>query len=279
MPCRRRVHALHVGHRRRAEPRADHRASRAPGLARQLLADRAQAQDAERGAGQVVETRRGQWRAFQPDARVALGEVEERAQDVLRHLHRCVPRAQVSARPFGRSGSASQPSTPAVSACSQRRRGTSRARRRGAEGEHGLAAREQLGASARSPSGTCRLRRAGRVPPARGPAVRRGYAGMQSSTSGRSVAMSGESSPRDREPPAVGAARPLGWRRVARAGPSGKVQAHARARRRRVRPGGRRAHARAGRPRPRGHRHLRHSTPWRARGRSTSPIPPPSSTP
>lgn len=32
----------------------------------------------------------------------------------------CVPRAQVSVSPAGRSGSASQPSTPALIACAQR---------------------------------------------------------------------------------------------------------------------------------------------------------------
>ena len=45
---------------------------------------------------------------------------------------RWVPRAQVSASPGGRSGSASQPSPPAVSACTQRSRGITGSRPAGA---------------------------------------------------------------------------------------------------------------------------------------------------
>ena len=72
-----------------AGPRGGLRGPFEPWLRSPLLADRAQAQDAECGAGQCARD------APPPvplllvlrDPRVGLGEVKERAQDVLRHLH------------------------------------------------------------------------------------------------------------------------------------------------------------------------------------------------
>jgi len=89
---------------------------------RDLLADGAEAEDAECLAGE----RRGD--AADPlavllvlhDGGVGLGEVEQRAEDVSAIDSRWVPRAQVRVRLGGRSGSASQVSTPAVSASAQR---------------------------------------------------------------------------------------------------------------------------------------------------------------
>jgi hypothetical protein len=139
------VHMLHVGHRGRAEPRADHAHLDGLGLARHLLADHPQAQDAERGAGERLRD------APPPaplllvlrDARIGLGEVKERAQDVLRHLHPMGPARAGERQALRQIGQREPALHPGGQRLQPPKPGHLREHARARpEGEHRLAARE-----------------------------------------------------------------------------------------------------------------------------------------
>ena len=120
-----RQHLGDVGHRLRPALGADHAhaerggdAAPPPGRSRRGRGCRASCRSA---AAATVWTHLRVLLVLDRD-RVGLGDVEQRADDVLRHRSRCVPRAQVSvSRPAGRAARASlprRPSSPAPSAAS-----------------------------------------------------------------------------------------------------------------------------------------------------------------